>query len=898
MNTVQLNNPWKGLEFYTFEDSHHFFGRDTETEKLAEIVKSNPVTILYGQSGVGKSSLINAGLRPRLSEDGFFIVYIRSLDYSQGCCNIIRQIRSKVEAAAVENGIDISPIIEESGKELFDSLWCFLRFNEFWSQDNFLLTPVIVIDQFEELFTKTDDENIPADFLSELDNLSSSVPPLSLREKIEALNLSFDIQSSLRVLLTLREDFVPRLDDYVYDLNLETMKRCRFSISMMNEEQALSVIERPIPELLEPGVSRVILSSLTSHHNKYSGQRRIEPFLLSLFMYRIFRKMEEKKQQRITADLVNTFGPNIVVDYYKESVKNISTRALKYLENCLLTSKGYRDSVSLDKIYESKKVAKNEIESLLNTRIIKQERINGVERIEFTHDVLSSIAQRNRADRQNKNKNFALYGCGSIVLILLLTFLVGMQLSLQLSTYTIPFIIGSGALCFASLFGGRPDFKRGLCYFGGGFVVGSTFVLTQYTYSITAFILGLALFLGLFASFLLVKDCTTKRNLVWFYPRMIALWLVVFLLLPCLGLGYNPFSGLNYARVQKNEGSNFYITNSEGKYGLRNRWNVILEPSYDQAIEKMPVGYLYTQNGKCGLLNDSLQTISDAIYDSVHVENGELFGYIEGKEIFDEDLHIQWSDNIRPLQKSIIRNILRNLVKVDGGSFKMGRSKIDQSMKERFINGEEFVHKVQLSDYYISKYETTIEEWMVLMNYNPCDQSCPVPSESDYCPVHKISFQQCQSFIKKLCQSTGLKFSLPSEAQWEYAARGGASSKNYKYSGGDILTDCGWGIKNSEERIHPVGTGHFSSNELGLFDMTGNVSEWCLDFMSTDFYKKSAGSLDPLCQASNLGNKRIIRGGAFDTRDENNYRTTARQYADAGQQYSYERVGIRLVVNP
>ena len=184
------------------------------------------------------------------------------------------------------------------------------------------------------------------------------------------------------------------------------------------------------------------------------------------------------------------------------------------------------------------------------------------------------------------------------------------------------------------------------------------------------------------------------------------------------------------------------------------------------------------------------------------------------------------------------------MVFVEGGSFMMGSDDSD------VYSDEKPVHKVILSSYCIGKYEVTQELWEAVMVSNPCRFKGPRK------PVDSVSWDDCQEFIRKLNSLTGKNFKLPTEAQWEYAARGGKKSRGYKYSGSNSINDVAWYEDNSEGKTHDVGTR--IPNELGLYDMSGNVWEWCNDWYGS---YDSSSQTDPIGPSG--GSSRVHRGGGW-----------------------------------
>lgn len=158
--------------------------------------------------------------------------------------------------------------------------------------------------------------------------------------------------------------------------------------------------------------------------------------------------------------------------------------------------------------------------------------------------------------------------------------------------------------------------------------------------------------------------------------------------------------------------------------------------------------------------------------------------------------------------------------------------------------------KVTLSDYLISRYEVTQEQWECIMGDNPSFD------KGSNKPVTNISWNACQAYIQELVRITGIPFQLPTEAQWEFAARGGKNSKGYKYAGSNNLDDVAWYSGNSSNTIHEVG--QKKPNELGLYDMSGNVWEWCLDYHGKYNAKSKKDPSGP-----ESGKDRIARGGAY-----------------------------------
>ena len=199
------------------------------------------------------------------------------------------------------------------------------------------------------------------------------------------------------------------------------------------------------------------------------------------------------------------------------------------------------------------------------------------------------------------------------------------------------------------------------------------------------------------------------------------------------------------------------------------------------------------------------------------------------------------------MPKVSLDDIMRNMVYVEGGTFTMGAT----SEQKKPDDDEKPTHRVSLSSFYIGKYEVTQALWKAVMGSNPSNR------KGDNLPVENVSWNDCQTFLRKLNAMTGKTFRLPTEAEWEFSARGGNRSRGYQYSGSNVLSDVAWYDNNSGGETHPVGTK--APNELGIYDMSGNVWEWCQDWYG-DYHGYS--QTNPTGPSS--GSDRVNRGGGWD----------------------------------
>ena len=218
------------------------------------------------------------------------------------------------------------------------------------------------------------------------------------------------------------------------------------------------------------------------------------------------------------------------------------------------------------------------------------------------------------------------------------------------------------------------------------------------------------------------------------------------------------------------------------------------------------------------------------------------------------------------------------MVKVEAGTFMMGAT----PEMEKPNSDEKPLHQVTLiNDYYMGKYEVPQALWEAVMGSNPSKY------KGDNLPVETVSWNDCQEFISKLNSLTGRKFRLPTEAEWEYAARGGKKRRGYQYSGSSNITDVAWYDGNSGSKPHSVGTKQ--ANELGIYDMSGNVYEWC-----SDWYGSYSSSSQTNPTGADSGSSRVYRGGCW----YYNARVCRLSFRlDGTPDFRYFNLGLRLALS-
>lgn len=421
MQTITKNSDqllWIGLESYNESNSNIFFGRDEEIQQLSSDIFHNVQTVIYGPSGTGKTSIIRAGIFKVARENGYFPVYIRlSHDGdSKQQKDYYKQVIDLIESEARVHDIDIERTIQyvkrENDNNVCGSLWEYLHCNEFWTKENYPITPLIVIDQFEELFTLCKNRLKRSDFFEQISELCDNRLPIYIKEYVNNRNnerVEYSESANYRFVISLREDFLARLEELAE--NIPALKKNRFSLQSINDEQALDIITKPSPGLVSEDVAIKIIECVTrKKHGKdfrlHDGADiSVEPAILSLFCAELDKKRYERGFDVISEDLIGEFGKNIIKDFYLSCLEELSADKVEFLEKGLLTDDGFRDNIALQNV-KNKGFTDDEISNLTDRRLVRIEEWDGTKRIEFTHDVLCEVAAVHRKECAIEKENY------------------------------------------------------------------------------------------------------------------------------------------------------------------------------------------------------------------------------------------------------------------------------------------------------------------------------------------------------------------------------------------------------------------------------------------------------------------------------------------------------------
>jgi len=379
-------NPYKGLYSYEEADREKFRGREEETETLFRLVKHNFLTVVFGKSGIGKTSLLNAGLFPRLRAGEFLPVNV-CLDYSSPAPDLVEQVRRRIEDEL------------EKGFAPGETLWeYFHRVRHFGGTGGKRITPVLVFDRFEEMFSIGKDRKGTAAWKEELYYLLEDQFPASVRKRLlsgdEDLSYSGDTPD-VRVIIGLREDYLPHLNSL--KSRIPSIDRVMHRVVHLNGPQARKAIDIPggiqdkktINEMV-----RLFYPGEAEEDEKIPEENlEIEPSILSLLCYQLI----EEGDFKLVAG--RTHG-KILEDFYYSVIRDVTEEACEFIESKLLTEGGTRTPYRLEPGFHLGKV----IDTLVSRRILRKVYYGGKEHIEIIHDILAPVIKRSRDERKSEAK--------------------------------------------------------------------------------------------------------------------------------------------------------------------------------------------------------------------------------------------------------------------------------------------------------------------------------------------------------------------------------------------------------------------------------------------------------------------------------------------------------------
>ncbi|MEO5696048.1 MAG: hypothetical protein ABIQ60_02810, partial [Burkholderiaceae bacterium] len=338
--TLRLDdqNPWPGLAAYDEGSRRFFHGRDQDTAELLRLIRLSPFVALYGKSGLGKSSMLQAGLFPQLREARFLPVYLR-LDYGEKATQpLLVQAAARLRQEIDASGADAPPFDDDEG------LWAFLQRRQLpiWTADNYPLTPVLVFDQFEEVFSRGGSpEHVKALLDSVADLVGDRLPSHLVEDRSATRRLNLQSQQ-YRVVLSFRSDFLADVESWDKQANLP--RRESLHLTSMSRQRAISAVERAGAAVLEPGIATQIVDFLLQREGGVAGAglAEVEPVLLSLCCYQLNRR--RRRPAKIDTTLLHTVGEGILKGFYDEALAGMEPRVSAFIEDNLIQGDRYRNS--------------------------------------------------------------------------------------------------------------------------------------------------------------------------------------------------------------------------------------------------------------------------------------------------------------------------------------------------------------------------------------------------------------------------------------------------------------------------------------------------------------------------------------------------------------------------
>jgi hypothetical protein len=406
--TIDPQHPWLGLFSYTEETRAYFHGREEEAAELARRVQRKPLTVLFGQSGLGKTSLLRAGLVPRLREEGYCPVYVR-IDYASSSPPPSEQIKQAIFKATSAAGHWTRPGTAIEG----ESLWEFLhhRGDLLRDAEGRVLMPLLIFDQFEEIFTlgQADDAGRlrAKEFLTDLADLVENRPPAALEARLDDDDTAADdfdfARADYRILIALREDYLAHLESVKTIMPSITQNRMR--LARMNGAQALSAVVKPGGRLVSQEVAESIVRFVAGGSELANAE--IEPSLLSLVCRELNNVRVSLGRSEISADLLAGSRDTILSEFYERTLADQPAGVRRVIEDELLTDSGYRESLAEERVTKALAAAGAEPDSLaklVDRRLLRIEERLDMRRVELTHDVLCSVVVSSRDLRHEREE--------------------------------------------------------------------------------------------------------------------------------------------------------------------------------------------------------------------------------------------------------------------------------------------------------------------------------------------------------------------------------------------------------------------------------------------------------------------------------------------------------------
>jgi hypothetical protein len=400
--------PYLGLKSFKEEDQNSFFGRDKETGELLSLMEDHILTVLCGKSGIGKTSLVKAGLVPALKKEYYLPIYIR-VNFEDEICAPIVQVKQAVQeqVSLVEKAYDFEG--EATLWEYFHGLGIV----------NGFITPIIIFDQFEEIFTLGKRTDQKEELLQQLSDLIENRIPASVSEKYRSQKKFVPTvlleSKKYRVIFSMREDYLPQLD--ALKNIIPSVKWNQYRIQELLGMQAREAIMQPALDLIELQEAVAVITKIPSshiqeyapaHYQPKTGEswecKKIEPFLLSLYCYQLNELRILHQTDKITMDLIEQVDVENLVKKHYENTLNLfgeeeeAQKVNRAIED-LLTNDGHRKLHPVEELMRTHALSEKEIEMLVDQKIIRREKRGAILYVELIHDILIGVVKERRDKR-------------------------------------------------------------------------------------------------------------------------------------------------------------------------------------------------------------------------------------------------------------------------------------------------------------------------------------------------------------------------------------------------------------------------------------------------------------------------------------------------------------------
>jgi roadblock/LC7 domain-containing protein len=401
---LDAEHPWPGLMAFREVDAAFFKGRCSDIDHLHRMVMRERLTVLFGMSGLGKTSLLQAGLFPKLRHENLLPIRIR-LDYADQSPPLLQQIKQAIVVFAGAANVESPPV--QDGETLWE--YFHRKGADFWNARNRVMTPVLVFDQFEEVFTLGRDNPARAaeikEIISELADLIEGHCPETVKSRLnqypeETQQYAFN-HHPYKVVFSLREDFLADFEGLRKQIPSVIHNRLR--LRRMHGEQALEVVTKAGGHLVDTDVALEIVKFVAAARASGSPlleELDIEPALLSFICHELNEKRIQIDAAQIDAALLAGSRAEILEGFYERCMANQAPELRHFIEDRLITTSGYRDSAAYESALGTLGVTAEALGRLVDQRLLRVEKRSGQRRIELTHDVLTDVVRKSRDQRQ------------------------------------------------------------------------------------------------------------------------------------------------------------------------------------------------------------------------------------------------------------------------------------------------------------------------------------------------------------------------------------------------------------------------------------------------------------------------------------------------------------------